>query len=259
MRSFDIVPDNIEPRKPRAELAPPGSPGAERIFVTTLIENVTERAKNLMKNWLIVIGVFWVSGCDVIDRTALFASTGESGTSNLTKSTVDNRIESPDAASVASQSQAQVNTGASKVPSICEATPLYNPPPIAIIRFDGQEGDFVRPLKAAIDRITTLKEEIGFELVVIIPSSDLKDRENIDVVTPRQNLDKIKNSLISQGVSELDIIYTARESRRNSVYEVHVFVLEVCPSLIEGSGSRLVTPTPSMGEVLQSARASIRA
>ena len=137
--------------------------------------------------------------------------------------------------------------------------PHYNPPPIAIIRFNGQESDFVRPLKAAIDRITTLKEEVGFELRVIIPSSYLGDKENIDVVTPRQYLDNIKNSLISLGVPELDMIYTARDSRSISVYEVRVFVLEICPTLIEGSESLLVSPTPSMDEVRQPARVSIRA
>jgi hypothetical protein len=228
------------------------------------IENVIVRAKNLTKIWLIVVGVFGVSGCDVFERTALFAFTGESGTGSQTKSTVDNRtvdnrIESPDAAPAASLSQDQGSKRVSQVLSICDATPQYNPLPIAIIRFNGQESDFGRPLKAAIDRITTLKEEVGFELRVIIPSSYLSI-ENIDVVTPRQYLDDIKNSLIFLGVPELDMIYTAEDSRSNSVYEVHVFVLEICPTtLIEGSESLLVSPTPSIDEVRQPARVSIRA
>ncbi len=196
------------------------------------------RTKNLIKIWLISFGIFFlVSGCDVIDRTALFTFTGESGSGNLTKSTTDNRIESPDAAPTASQSQAQAIKRAIQVPRNCDATPSYNPSPIAIIRFNGKEGDFVRPLKAALSRITTLKEDVGFELQMVIPNSYLEDRENIDVVTPRQHIEKIRNSLISVGVPELDMIYTARESRSNSTYEIHIFALEICPYLIQGSGS----------------------
>ncbi len=194
------------------------------------------RTKNLIKIWLTAFGIFLVSGCDVIDRTAPFTFTGESGSGNLTKSTTDNRIESPDAVSTASQSQAQAQAikRAIQVPRNCDATPSYNPSPIAIIRFNGKEGDFVRPLKAALNRITALKEDIGFELQMVIPNSYLEDRGNIDVVTPRQHIKKIRNFLIHFGILEHDMIYTARESRSNSTYEVHVFALEICPNLIQG-------------------------
>ncbi len=198
------------------------------------LENVMMRTKNLIKIWLIAFGIFLVSGCDVIDRTVLDAFPGESGTAKLTKSTMDNRIESSDAASTASQSQAQASKMAIQVPRSCDATLSYNPLPIAIIRFNGKESDFVRPLKAALNRITTLKEDVGFKLQMVIPNSYLEDRENIDVVTPRQHIEKIRNSLISFGISENDMIYTARDSRSNSTYEVHVFALEICPDLIQG-------------------------
>lgn len=198
------------------------------------LENVMMRTKNLIKIWLVAFGIFLVSGCDVIDRTVLSAFTGESGTAKLTKSTMDNRIESSDAASTASQSQAQASKMAIQVPRSCDATLSYNPLPIAIIRFNGKESDFVRPLKAALNRITTLKEDVGFKLQMVIPNSYLEDRENIDVVTPRQHIEKIRNSLISFGIPENDMIYTARESRSNSTYEVHVFALEICPDLIQG-------------------------
>ncbi|MEE8303587.1 MAG: hypothetical protein V3S24_14265, partial [Candidatus Tectomicrobia bacterium] len=140
------------------------------------------RTKNPIKIWLIAFGIILASGCDVIERTVLSGFTGESGTAKLTKSTMDNRIESSDAASTASQSQAQASKMATQVPRYCDATLSYNPSPIAIIRFNGKENDFVRPLKAALNRITALKEDIGFELQMVIPNSYLEDRENIDVV-----------------------------------------------------------------------------
>ena len=201
--------------------------------MTASIENGLEGVKNLAIIWLIAIGIFSVSSSD--------------------------EIESPDAASTVSQLQLQFSMKASQVPSICGAVPTYNPPPIAIIRFYGQEGDFARPLKAAIDRITSLKEEVGFELRVIIPSSYLEDRENIDVATPKKNIDKIRNSLISLGIPERDMIYTARESRSNSGYEVHVFALEICPSVIEESESLLEIRAPSIGGTRPSTRTSLRA
>jgi len=189
-----------------------------------------EGVKSLAMIWLIAIGIFSVSS--------------------------SNEFESPDAASPVSQPQLQFKMTANQVPSICDAVPTYDPPPIAIIRFDGQEGDFARPLKAAIDRITSLKKEVGFELRVIIPSSYLEDRENVDVVTPKENIEKIRNSLISLGYSERDLIYTARESRSNSNYEVHIFALEICPSVIEGPGSPLKIRAPSIGGTRPPARAS---
>ncbi len=192
------------------------------------------RTKNLIKIWLIAFGIFLVSGCDVIDRTVISAFPGESGTAKLTKSTMDNRTESSEAASTVSQSQAQASKMAIQVPRNCDATLSYNPSPIAIIRFNGKESDIVRPLEAALYRITTLKEDVGFELQVVIPNSYLEDRENIDVITPRQHIGKIRNYLIYFGIPENDMIYTARESRSNSTYEVHVFALEICPSLIQG-------------------------
>ncbi len=197
------------------------------------LENVMMRTKNLIKIWLIAFGIFLVSGCDVIERTVLSGFTGESGTAKL-KSTMDNRFESSDAASIASQSQAQASKLAIQVPRNCNATLSYNPSPIAIIRFNGKESDFVRPLEAALYRITTLKEDVGFELQVVIPNSYLEDRDNIDVVTPRQHIGTIRNYLIYFGIPENDMIYTARESRSNSTYEVHVFALEICPNLIQG-------------------------
>lgn len=192
------------------------------------------RTKNRIKIWLIAFPIFLVSGCDVIDRTVISAFPGESGTAKLTKSTMDNRTESSEAASTVSQSQAQASKMAIQVPRNCGATLSYNPSPIAIIRFNGKESDFIRPLKAALNRITTLKEDVGFELQVVIPNVYLEDRENIDVVTPKQHIEKIGNSLISFGIPESDMIYTARESRSNSTYEVHVFALEICPDLIQG-------------------------
>ncbi len=173
------------------------------------LENVMMRTKNPIKIWLIAFGIILASGCDVIDRTVISAST-------------------------ASQSQAQASKMATQVPRYCDATLSYNPSPIAIIRFNGQENDFVRPLKAALNRITALKEDIGFELQMVIPNSYLEDRGNIDVVTPRQHIEKIRNFLIYFGILEHDMIYTARESRSNSTYEVHVFALEICPDLIQG-------------------------
>ncbi len=128
--------------------------------MTASIQNRTGRVKNLAIIWLIAFGIFSVSS--------------------------SNEFESPDAASTASQLQRQFSMEVSQVPSVCDAVSRYNPPPIAIIRFYGQEGNFARPLKAAIDRITSLKEEVRFELRVIIPSSYLEDRENIDVVTPKK-------------------------------------------------------------------------
>ena len=183
------------------------------------IKSGTERAKNLAIFWLIAIGAFSVSSSD--------------------------KIESPDAASTTSQLQRQFSIKVSQVPSACDAAPAYDPPPIAIIRFYGQEGDYARPLKAAIDRITSLKEEVGFELRVIIPSSYLEDREKIDVVTPQEKVKKIRNSMISLGISERDMIYTAQESRSSSVYEVHIFALEICPNVIEESESLLEIRAPS--------------
>jgi hypothetical protein len=198
--------------------------------MTAPIENGIVWVKNLAIIWLIAIGIFSVSSSD--------------------------EIESPDAASAASRLQPQFSLKVSQVPSICDAVSRYNPAPIAIIRFYGQEGDFARPLKAAIDRITSLKEEVEFELRAIIPSSYLEDRENIDVITPKNNVDKIRNSLISLGIPETDMIFTARESRRNSVYEVHVFALEICPSVIEESETLLEVRAPSIGGIRPPARAS---
>jgi hypothetical protein len=198
--------------------------------MTASIEYGTERVKNLAVIWLIAIGIFSVSSSD--------------------------EIESPDAASTASRLQPPFSMKVSQVPSVCGAVSRYNPPPIAIIRFYGRDGDFARPLKAAIDRITSLKEEVGFELRAIIPSSYLEDRENIDVITPKNNIDKIRNSLISLGIPERDMIYTARESRSNSVYEVHVFALEICPSVIEKSETLLEVRAPSRGGIRPPARAS---
>ena len=198
--------------------------------MTAPIENGIVRVKNLAIIWLIAIGIFSVPSSD--------------------------EIESPDSASAASRLQRQYSMTVSQVPSICDAASRYNPPPIAIIRFYGQEGDFARPLKAAIDRITSLKEEVGFELRAIIPSSYLEDRENIDVTTPKKNIDEIRNALISLGISERNMIYTAREGRSNSVYEVHVFALEICPSAIEESETILEVRAPSMGGTRPPARAS---
>jgi len=201
--------------------------------MTASIASGLKQAKNLAIIWFIAIGAFSISSSD--------------------------KIESPDAASTGSQVQLQFSTKVSQVPGLCDAVPTYDPPPIAIIRFYGQEGDFARPLKAAIDRITSLREEVGFELRAIIHSSYLENRENIDVVTPKENIEKIRNSLISMGVSERDLIYTARESSSNSGYEVHVFALEICPSVIEGSESLLEIRAPSIGGGRPPARASIRA
>jgi hypothetical protein len=196
--------------------------------MTASIEYGTERVKNLAVVWLIAIGIFSVSSSD--------------------------EIESPDAASTASRLQPPFSMKVSQVPSVCGAVSRYNPPPIAIIRFYGRDGDFARPLKAAIDRITSLKEEVGFELRAIIPSSYLEDRENIDVATPKNNIDKIRNSLISLGIPERDMIFTARESRSNSVYEVHVFALEICPSVIEESETLLEIRAPSRDGIRPPAR-----
>ena len=198
--------------------------------MTAPIEYGKVRVKNLVVIWLIAIGFFSVSS--------------------------SNEIESPDAASTASRLQPQFSMKVGQVPSVCDAVSRYNPPPIAIIRFYGQDGDFARPLKAAIDRITSLKEEVGFELRAIIPSSYLEDRENIDLITPKNNIDKIRNSLISLGVSERDMIYTARESRSNSSYEVHVFALDICPSVIEELETLLEVRAPSRGGIRPPARAS---
>jgi hypothetical protein len=201
--------------------------------MTAPIENGIVRVKNLAIIWLIAIGIFSAASSD--------------------------EIESADAASTASRLQPPFSRKVSQVPSICDAVSRYNPPPIAIIRFYGQDGDFVRPLKAAIDRITSLKEEVGFELRAIIPSSYLEDRENIDMTTPRKNIDKIRNTLIFLGIPERDMIVTARESRHNSVYEVHVFALEICPSAIEESETPLEVRAPSIGGIRPPARASIQA
>ncbi len=198
--------------------------------MTAPIENGIVRVRILAIIWLIAIGIFSAASSD--------------------------EIESPDAAAAASRLQPPFSTKVSQVPSICDAVSRYNPPPIAIIRFYGQDGDFVRPLKAAIDRITSLKEEVGFELRAIIPSSYLEDRENIDVTTPRKNIDKIRNTLIFLGIPERDMIVTARESRHNSVYEVHVFELEICPSAIEESETPLEVRAPSRGGIRPPARAS---
>ncbi len=200
--------------------------------MTAPIENGIVRVKNLAIIWLIAIGIFSAASSD--------------------------EIESADAASTVSRLQPPFSMKVSQVPNICDAVSRYNPPPIAIIRFYGQEGDYVQPLKAAIDRITSLKEEVGFELRAIIPSSYLEDRENIDVTTPRKNIDKIRNTLILLGISENDIIYTAREGRRNSVYEVHVFALEICPSVIEESEPLLEVRAPSIGGIRPPARTSIQ-
>ena len=201
--------------------------------MTASTESGIEWAKNLAIIWIIAIGAFSISS--------------------------SNKVESPDATSTGSQLQLQFSMKASQVPGICDAVPAHDPPPIAIIRFYGQEGDFARPLKAAIDRITFLKEEVGFELRAIIPSSYLEDRENIDVATPKENIEKIRNSLISLGIPERDMIYTARESRSNSGYEVHVFALEICPSVIEESESLLEIRAPSIGGTRPPARTSNRA
>ena len=198
--------------------------------MTAPIEYGTERVKNLAIIWLIAIGIFSVSGSD--------------------------EIESPDAASAASRLQPPFSMKISQVPSVCDAVSRYDPPPIAIIRFYGQGGDYVRPLKAAIDRITSLKEEVGFELRAIIPSSYLEDGENIDVTTPRKNIEKIRNTLIFLGIPERDMIFTAREGRRNSVYEVHVFAREFCPSVIEESETLLKVRAPSIGGIRPPARPS---
>ncbi len=201
--------------------------------MTAPIENGIVRVKILAIIWLIAIGIFSAASSD--------------------------EIESADAASTVSRLQPPFSRKVSQVPSICDAVSRYNPPPIAIIRFYGQEGDFVQPLKAAIDRIMSLKEEVGFELRAIIPSSYLEDRENIDVTTPRKNIDRIRNTLIFLGIPERDMIVTARESRRNSVYEVHVFALEICPSAIEESETPLEVRAPSRGGIRPPARASIQA
>ena len=198
--------------------------------MTAPIENGIVRVKILAIIWLIAIGIFSAASSD--------------------------EIESADAASTASRLQHPFSMQVSQVPSICDAVSRYNPPPIAIIRFYGQEGDFVQPLKAAIDRIMSLKEEVGFELRAIIPSSYLEDRENIDMTTPRKNIDRIRNTLIFLGIPERDMIVTARESRRNSVYEVHVFALEICPSAIEESETPLEVRAPSKGGIRPPARAS---
>ena len=198
--------------------------------MTAPIENGIVRVKTLAIIWLIAIGIFSAASSD--------------------------EIESPDAASTVSRMQPPFSMKVSQVPSICDAVSRYSPPPIAIIRFYGQDGDFARPLKAAIDRITSLKEEVRFELRAIIPSSYLEDRENIDVTTPRNNIDRIRNTLIFLGIPERDMIFTARESRRNSVYEVHVFALEICPSAIEESETLFEVRAPSIGGIRPPARAS---
>ena len=198
--------------------------------MTAPIENGIVRVKSLAIIWLIAIGIFSAASSD--------------------------EIESPDAASTVSRMQPPFSMKVSQVPSICDAVSRYSPPPIAIIRFYGQDGDFARPLKAAIDRITSLKEEVRFELRAIIPSSYLEDRENIDVTTPRNNIDRIRNTLIFLGIPERDMIVTARESHNNSVYEVHVFALEICPRAIEESETLLEVRAPSRGGIRPPARAS---
>jgi hypothetical protein len=215
--------------------------------MTASIETIVGRARNLVFIWPIAIGVSLVSCSNEIDRP-------DAG--NPAIALASNNIESPVAAPAAPLLQIRLDKRASQVPSICGAVPPHDPPPIAIIRFYEQESDFARPLKAAIERIATLKEEVSFELRVMIPSSYLEDRENIDVATPKKNIDSVKNSLISLGISELDMVYTARKSDGISVYEVHVFALEICDSAIEGSEPLLEIRSPSMDGVLPSARAS---
>ena len=46
------------------------------------------------------------------------------------------------------------------------------------------------------------------------------------------------------------MIYTARESRSNSTYEVHIFALEICPNLIQGPDSLSVRADQPFGQAL---------
>lgn len=204
------------------------------------MENVMVRSTNLATMCCIAFGIFLMSGCDGLERKTLFALTGETGPSDLTKPTMDSRVSSPGAGSTASMSEAHASKRAIQIQRYCVATESYNPLPIATIRFNGREGNFLTPLKAALDRITALKEDVGFELRMVIPSSLLADRQNVDVATPLRQIEQIKNAMISLGVAEPDMIYTARESSDNLTYEVDIFVLQICPYVIQGSEHALV-------------------